>query len=133
MFEVLSSCEVSEESSPSRVPSNANVNCSVMEVVLPGKEIGVNVSDPNEETLGEENVSAEVGEKIYELGPRRSTRFKEAPQALSDGTFIVPWVKSSSSGTNKKKLPEKIASFQLSKVEKLNIKTKNSGSKSTKK
>ena len=117
VFEVLSSCVVSEEIPPCRASSNANVN----------------LRDPNEETLEEEKVNTEDGEKSNELGLRRSSRFKEAPQALSDGTFIVPWAKSSSRGAIKKKLLERIANLQLSKEEKLPVKMKNSGSKSTKK
>ena len=76
-------------------------------------------------------VNVEYGEKSNELGLRRSIRFKEAPLALSDGTFIVPWAKSSSRGAIKKKLLERIANLQLE--EKLPIKMKNSGKKSSKK
>ena len=97
VFEILSSCVVSEEVSPCRVPSNANVN----------------LKDPNEETVEEVKVNVEYGEKSNELGLRRSIRFKEAPQALSDGAFIVPWAKSSSRGAIKKKLLERIANLQL--------------------
>ena len=68
-----------------------------------------------------------------EISLRRSSRFKEAPQALSDGTYIVPWKNPISRSKAKKRLLEKIENLRLAKEINPSTKSKKSSRKNSKK
>ena len=87
------------------------------------------VSSPSSSNVFDVLNSCEPSENILQ----RSSRFKEAPQALSDGTYIVPWKNPISRSEDKRRLLEKIEELRLAKEINPSTKSKKSSRKNSKK